>query len=168
MKQGTLVVAVHASFIDTDMAALASAPKDSPESRTPRYKAALSPADQAGGVLVLGADPAEVPGDPAIFCRELREGRSDHGFIIVVVRAATAERTVEIGSPPAGGYQAGLHESEPIKKPRNVGPAARDERCVPVQLLGHAEQSLGRLRVGFVGHVGQGQITAGHYCVPKL
>jgi len=30
--QGTLVVAVHASFIDTDMAALASAPKDSPES----------------------------------------------------------------------------------------------------------------------------------------
>ena len=30
--QGTLVVAVHASFIDTDMAALADAPKDSPES----------------------------------------------------------------------------------------------------------------------------------------
>src|SRR6516164_8409730 len=30
--QGTLVVAVHASFIDTDMAALATAPKDSPES----------------------------------------------------------------------------------------------------------------------------------------
>jgi len=30
--QGTLVVAVHASFIDTDMAALASVPKISPES----------------------------------------------------------------------------------------------------------------------------------------
>ena len=30
--QGTLVVAVHASFIDTDMAALANAPKISPES----------------------------------------------------------------------------------------------------------------------------------------
>jgi NAD(P)-dependent dehydrogenase (short-subunit alcohol dehydrogenase family) len=30
--QGTLVVAVHAGFIDTDMAALASGPKDSPES----------------------------------------------------------------------------------------------------------------------------------------
>jgi NAD(P)-dependent dehydrogenase (short-subunit alcohol dehydrogenase family) len=30
--QGTLVVAVHASFIDTDMAALTSAPKDSPQS----------------------------------------------------------------------------------------------------------------------------------------
>ena len=30
--QGTLVVAVHASFIDTDMAALVSAPKDTPES----------------------------------------------------------------------------------------------------------------------------------------
>jgi len=30
--QGTLVVGVHASFIDTDMAALADAPKDSPES----------------------------------------------------------------------------------------------------------------------------------------
>jgi NAD(P)-dependent dehydrogenase (short-subunit alcohol dehydrogenase family) len=30
--QGTLVVAVHASFIDTDMAALADAPKISPES----------------------------------------------------------------------------------------------------------------------------------------
>jgi len=30
--QRTLVVAVHASFIDTDMAALADAPKDSPES----------------------------------------------------------------------------------------------------------------------------------------
>jgi NAD(P)-dependent dehydrogenase (short-subunit alcohol dehydrogenase family) len=30
--QGTLVVAVHAGFIDTDMAALATGPKDSPES----------------------------------------------------------------------------------------------------------------------------------------
>ena len=30
--QGTLVVAVHASYIDTDMAALTNAPKDSPES----------------------------------------------------------------------------------------------------------------------------------------
>jgi short-subunit dehydrogenase len=30
--QGTLVVAVHASFIDTDMAALTNAPKISPES----------------------------------------------------------------------------------------------------------------------------------------
>jgi NAD(P)-dependent dehydrogenase (short-subunit alcohol dehydrogenase family) len=30
--QGTLVVAVHASFIDTDMAALTSEPKDTPES----------------------------------------------------------------------------------------------------------------------------------------
>ena len=30
--QGTLVVAVHAGFIDTDMAALTNAPKDSPES----------------------------------------------------------------------------------------------------------------------------------------
>ena len=30
--QGTLVVAVHASFIDTGMAALTNAPKDSPES----------------------------------------------------------------------------------------------------------------------------------------
>ena len=30
--QGTLVVAVHASFIDTDMVALTNAPKDSPES----------------------------------------------------------------------------------------------------------------------------------------
>jgi NAD(P)-dependent dehydrogenase (short-subunit alcohol dehydrogenase family) len=32
--QGTLVVAVHAGFIDTDMAALVDAPKDSPESVT--------------------------------------------------------------------------------------------------------------------------------------
>jgi len=31
-RQSTLVVAVHASFIDTDMAALTNAPKDSPES----------------------------------------------------------------------------------------------------------------------------------------
>jgi hypothetical protein len=30
--QRTLVVAVHASFIDTDMAALTDAPKDTPES----------------------------------------------------------------------------------------------------------------------------------------
>jgi NAD(P)-dependent dehydrogenase (short-subunit alcohol dehydrogenase family) len=30
--QGTLVVAVHAAYIDTDMAALTNAPKDSPES----------------------------------------------------------------------------------------------------------------------------------------
>ena len=31
-RQGTLVVGVHASFIDTDMAALTNEPKDSPES----------------------------------------------------------------------------------------------------------------------------------------
>ena len=31
-RQGTLVVGVHASFIDTDMAALVDGPKDSPES----------------------------------------------------------------------------------------------------------------------------------------
>ena len=30
-RQGTLVVAVHASYIDTDMAALADGPKDSPD-----------------------------------------------------------------------------------------------------------------------------------------
>ena len=32
LRQGTLVVGVHASFIDTDMAALTNEPKDSPES----------------------------------------------------------------------------------------------------------------------------------------
>jgi len=36
--QGTLVVAVHAGFIDTDMAALVDAPKISPESRPGRSK----------------------------------------------------------------------------------------------------------------------------------
>jgi NAD(P)-dependent dehydrogenase (short-subunit alcohol dehydrogenase family) len=47
--QHTLVVAVHASFIDTDMAALADAPKDTPESVA---KQALD-AVEAGQIEVL-------------------------------------------------------------------------------------------------------------------
>ena len=47
--QGTLVVAVHASFIDTDMAALASGPKDSPESVVQQALDAV----EAGQVEVL-------------------------------------------------------------------------------------------------------------------
>jgi NAD(P)-dependent dehydrogenase (short-subunit alcohol dehydrogenase family) len=42
--QGTLVVAVHASFIDTDMAALTSEPKDSPESAPGRPSTPSKPA----------------------------------------------------------------------------------------------------------------------------
>jgi NAD(P)-dependent dehydrogenase (short-subunit alcohol dehydrogenase family) len=47
--QGTLVVAVHASFIDTDMAALANVPKDSPESVAQQVIDAV----EAGQVEVL-------------------------------------------------------------------------------------------------------------------
>jgi NAD(P)-dependent dehydrogenase (short-subunit alcohol dehydrogenase family) len=47
--QGTLVVAVHASFIDTDMAALTSAPKDSPASVAQQALDAV----EAGQVEVL-------------------------------------------------------------------------------------------------------------------
>jgi NAD(P)-dependent dehydrogenase (short-subunit alcohol dehydrogenase family) len=47
--QGTLVVAVHAGFIDTDMAALVNAPKDSPESVADQVFDAV----EAGQVEVL-------------------------------------------------------------------------------------------------------------------
>ena len=47
--QGTLVVAVHAGFIDTDMAALVNAPKDSPESVAQQVFDAV----EAGRVEVL-------------------------------------------------------------------------------------------------------------------
>jgi len=47
--QGTLVVAVHAGFIDTDMAALATGPKDSPESVAEQVFDAV----EAGQVEVL-------------------------------------------------------------------------------------------------------------------
>jgi len=47
--QGTLVVAVHAGFIDTDMAALTSAPKDTPESVAQQALDAV----EAGQVEVL-------------------------------------------------------------------------------------------------------------------
>ena len=47
--QGTLVVAVHAGFIDTDMAALVDAPKDSPESVAEQVLAAV----EAGQTEVL-------------------------------------------------------------------------------------------------------------------
>ena len=50
--QGTLVVAVHASFIDTDMAALTNAPKDSPESVARQAFDAV----EAGQVEVLADD----------------------------------------------------------------------------------------------------------------
>ncbi|MGI8448627.1 MAG: SDR family NAD(P)-dependent oxidoreductase [Streptosporangiaceae bacterium] len=50
--QGTLVVAVHASFIDTDMAALAEAPKISPESVARQ----ICDAVEAGQVEVLADD----------------------------------------------------------------------------------------------------------------
>ena len=47
--QDTLVVAVHASFIDTDMAALATGPKDSPESVAEQVLDAV----EAGQIEVL-------------------------------------------------------------------------------------------------------------------
>ena len=71
--QGTLVVAVHASFIDTDMAALTNAPKDSPGSvaqqvfdaveaghRGPRRRA--DPGRQSRTVPRPGADLPTGPG----------------------------------------------------------------------------------------------------------
>jgi NAD(P)-dependent dehydrogenase (short-subunit alcohol dehydrogenase family) len=50
--QGTLVVGVHASFIDTEMAALTSAPKDTPESVVRQALDAV----EAGQVEVLADD----------------------------------------------------------------------------------------------------------------
>ena len=52
-RQGTLVVGVHASFIDTDMAALTSEPKDSPESVAQQTFDAV----EAGQVEVLADEP---------------------------------------------------------------------------------------------------------------
>ena len=51
-RQGTLVVAVHASFVDTDMAALVDAPKISPESVARQAFDAV----EAGQVEVLADD----------------------------------------------------------------------------------------------------------------
>ncbi len=72
--QGTLVVAVHASFIDTDMAALANAPKDSPESVA---KQALD-AVEAGQVEVLADErtrfvKASLPRDQEVLYPPIRE-----------------------------------------------------------------------------------------------
>ncbi len=44
----------------------------------------------------------------------------------------------------------------------------RDERRVPVQVLGNAEKPCGRFRVGFVGHVAKSQMAAWRHRVPEL
>ena len=73
--QGTLVVAVHAGFIDTDMAALADVPKLSPESVAEQVFAAVE--GRPGGGPRRRADPdhqsgtaprpgADLPGRPGI------------------------------------------------------------------------------------------------------
>jgi NAD(P)-dependent dehydrogenase (short-subunit alcohol dehydrogenase family) len=54
--QGTLVVAVHAGFIDTDMAALTDAPKDSPESVAQQVFDAV----EADRIEVLADEPTRI------------------------------------------------------------------------------------------------------------
>src|SRR6516165_1603224 len=54
--QGTLVVAVHAGFIDTDMAALTDAPKDSPESVAQQAFDAV----EADRIEVLADEPTRI------------------------------------------------------------------------------------------------------------
>ncbi len=88
--------------------------------------------------------------------------------VVVIVPAALAERFVQVGPPLRGAHQAGLDQREPVEEPGDAGPAAPDERGVPVQVLGHAEQPLGRVRVGLVGHVTQGQVAARRHRVPEL
>jgi NAD(P)-dependent dehydrogenase (short-subunit alcohol dehydrogenase family) len=72
--QGTLVVAVHASFIDTDMAALASGPKDSPVSVVQQVLDAV----EAGQVEVLADErsrfvKASLPRDHEVLYPPLEE-----------------------------------------------------------------------------------------------
>ncbi len=72
--QGTLVVAVHASFIDTDMAALVDAPKDTPESVAEQVLAAV----EAGQVEVLADErtrtiKAELPRDQELIYPPVQE-----------------------------------------------------------------------------------------------
>ena len=80
--QGTLVVAVYASFIDTDMAALTDAPKDSPESVAQQVFNAV----EAGQIEVLADERsravkaklpprsrADLPAHPGVLGRR-REG----------------------------------------------------------------------------------------------
>ncbi|MGP7997333.1 MAG: SDR family oxidoreductase [Streptosporangiaceae bacterium] len=90
--QGTLVVGVHASFIDTDMAALTNAPKDSPESVVQQVFDAV----EAGQVEVLADErtrtvktelsrdqeliypPVQEFWDAAVQGQQDRPGGSDH------------------------------------------------------------------------------------------
>jgi len=72
--QGTLVVAVHAGFIDTDMAALVDAPKDSPESVAQQVCDAV----EAGRVEVLADErtrtvKAELPRDHELIYPPVQE-----------------------------------------------------------------------------------------------
>jgi NAD(P)-dependent dehydrogenase (short-subunit alcohol dehydrogenase family) len=72
--QGTQVVGVHASFIDTDMAALINAPKDSPESVVRQALDAV----EAGGVEVLADEEtrtikASLPRDHELIYPQVQE-----------------------------------------------------------------------------------------------
>jgi NAD(P)-dependent dehydrogenase (short-subunit alcohol dehydrogenase family) len=72
--QGTLVVAVHASYIDTDMAALTSEPKDSPESVAQQVFDAV----EAGQIEVLADErsrtvKAELPRDHELIYPPVQE-----------------------------------------------------------------------------------------------
>jgi hypothetical protein len=80
---------------------------------------------------------------------------------------ALAKRVVQVGPPLRGRHQAGLHQRAPVEEPCDIGAAARYERRVPVQFLGHPEQPLGRFGVGFAGHVAQGQVAAWGHRVPE-
>jgi integrase len=50
------------------------------------------------------------------------------------VLSGNAERIVQLGSPLRGGDQPRLNQREPVEEPRDVRPAPRYERRVPVQL----------------------------------
>ena len=72
--QGTLVVAVHAGFIDTEMAALANAPKISPESVAGQVFDAV----EAGQIEVLADERSRTsrPSCPATTSSSTRPSRN--------------------------------------------------------------------------------------------
>src|SRR5215471_411509 len=118
--------------------------------------------------LVLGADSAQMPRDPAIVGGWPGRDQLEHGFVAAVGIPAVAERIVQVGSPLRGGHQARLYQREPVEESHDVGAVTRDERRVPVQILGYAEQPLGRLGMSFAGHMAKGQIAARRHRVPEL
>ena len=118
--------------------------------------------------LVLAADPAQVPCGSGVAPGQLEGDWLEHGLVVAIVLRALPQRVAQVGSPLRGAHQTGLNQREPVEEPFDVGAATRDQRRVPVQVLGHAEQRVGRLGMGFAGHVAQGQVAARRHRIPEL